>query len=83
MPRRRGYQLTIRHAMGLVAIAGVVLGLFAAHRQDQDVVAAFLLAALTIVVPVHFAIEANRRDAIESSGHRESETDPAGVDESF
>jgi hypothetical protein len=68
--------------MGLVAIAGVVLGLFAAHRQDPDVVAAFLLAALTIVVPVHFAIEANRRDGNESSGRRASEHDPGGVDDS-
>jgi hypothetical protein len=66
--------------MGLVAIAGVVLGLFAAHRQDQDAVAAFLFAALTIVVPIHFAIEANRRDGIESSGRRESEPDPGGGD---
>jgi hypothetical protein len=83
MPLRHGYELTIRHGMGLVAIAGVVLGLFAAHGQDQDVVAAFLLAALTIVVPIHFAIEGNRRDGIALSDHRESEPDPTGVDDSF
>jgi hypothetical protein len=59
--------LTILRAMALVAIVGVILGLFAAYPQDQDSVAFFLISSLLILVPVHLAIEGNRRDRIEAS----------------
>jgi hypothetical protein len=83
MPRRRKKQLTILRAMVLVAIACIILGLFGVHRHDTDVVGSLLLASLVIVVPVHFAIEGNRRDALEAGHCRTSEPDPEGARESF
>lgn len=53
---------TILRAMALTAVVGVILGVFAANRHDQDIVACLLIASLVIVVPLHLAIEGNRRD---------------------
>jgi hypothetical protein len=64
--------------MSLIAIIGIVLGLFAANREDWDSVAVFLLASLVIVVPVHFAIEGNRRDAVNAEVHRECGSNQEG-----
>ena len=63
MPHRYG---TARRsfAIVLIAIVGVILGLFAANPLDQETVAGLLLGSLVIIVPLHFAIEGNRRDAI-------------------
>jgi hypothetical protein len=55
-------RLTILQLMGLSAVAGGCLGLLAAYRHDADVIAAFMIASLVIVVPTHLAIEGNRRD---------------------
>lgn len=55
-------RLTIGQMMTLVAIAAGILGLFAASSDDPGLVA-FLFLCLVIVVPLHYAIEGNRRDS--------------------
>jgi hypothetical protein len=77
MPRRHRNRLTIRRAMGLIAATGVVLGLLVAANRDDDqgIVAVLLIASLVVVVPVHFAIEANRRDALNAGQHRPGDPD--------
>jgi hypothetical protein len=83
MPRRRKYRLTIRQLMALIAIAGTILGLFAAYPNDQGAVAFFLITFLVGVIPVHLAIEGNRHDPIVTGvnrmGHPDQEDFP-GLD---
>jgi len=50
-------------AMAVVAMTAIILGLFASNPEDYQFTAVCLIAALVIVVPVHCAIEGNRRDA--------------------
>ncbi len=76
MSHRQRNQLTILRAMSGIAILGVVLGVFAANRHDQDVVAAVLWASLVIIIPVHLAIEGNRRDVMNAGGERTGRSDP-------
>lgn len=83
MPRRHRNRLTIRRAMGLIAVTGVILGLLVAANRgdDEGFVAACLIASLVVVVPVHFAIEANRRDArdaLNAGQHRAGDPDQEG-----
>jgi hypothetical protein len=78
MAPRNGNRLTILRAIVLIAIVGVILGLFAASRNDPGMVAVLLLASLVVVVPVHFAIEGNRRDAINIKADRASHPDSQG-----
>lgn len=67
MSHRFKYRLTILGAMGYVAVVGCILALFAANRhQLEELITIILLPSLVILVPVHFAIEANRRDAIKA-----------------
>ena len=80
MPRRHGNRLTIRRAMGLIAATDVVLGLLIAANLDDDqgVFAVLLIASLVVVVPVHSAIEANRRDALNAGQYRPGDPDQEG-----
>jgi hypothetical protein len=64
MTQRSKNRLTIRRAMGLIGALAVILALVATNRDDADAVAFLLLASLVIVVPLHLAIEGNRRDAM-------------------
>ena len=81
MARRCKYRLTIRQWMALIAMAGIILGLFAANTNDQGAVVDFLITFLVVVIPVHFAIEGNRRDPVVTgctrTGYPDQE-DPAG-----
>jgi hypothetical protein len=61
--------------MSLIAIIGVILGLFAANPNDQDFVAVFLIMSLVFVVPVHLAIEGNRRDILNARLHQSGDSD--------
>ena len=83
MRRRCKHRLTIRQSMALIAIAGIFLGLFAAYPNDQVAVGCFLVAFLVVVIPVHFAIEGNRRDPIVTGfnrgGHPDQEDSPGPV----
>ena len=76
-------RLTIGQVMTLVAIVAVILGLFAASRDDPGLVAFPLLLCLVVVVPVHFAIEGNRRDSLGIDTERASHSDSQGSPESF
>jgi len=65
--------------MGITAVAGGILGLLVSVNRDDDqgFVALFVIASLVVVVPAHFAIEANRRDAFNTchGGHRFGQRD--------
>jgi hypothetical protein len=62
--------------MGLIAVTGGILGLLAANPKDQDFIAVFLIASLVVVVlPEHWAIEGNRRDARNAGFPREGDSD--------
>ena len=76
-------RLTIGQVMTLVAIVAVILGLFAANRDDPGLVAFPLLLCLVVVVPVHFAIEGNRRDSLGIDTERASLSDSQGPPKSF
>ncbi len=78
MPHQQRNRLTILRAMALIAIVGIILGLFAANPDDQGAVAGFLIASLVIVVPLHLAIEGNRRDGIDAGLHRVAHSDQDG-----
>jgi hypothetical protein len=78
MAQRRGNRLTILRAMVLIAIVGIILGLFAADRDDPGMVTVLLLASLVVVVPVHFGIEGNRRDVLNIEAGRASHPDSRG-----
>lgn len=64
--------------MVLIAIVGIIPGLFAADRKDPGMVAELLLASLVIIVPVHFGIEGNRRDALNIDADRARYADSRG-----
>jgi hypothetical protein len=70
-------RLTIFRAMGLIAVTGGVLSLFA-DPDDRSFVALSLIASLVLVLPVHFAIEGNRRDAFQAGHCREHARDEKG-----
>lgn len=59
LPRK---QVTIHQTMVLIAIAGVFLWLISAYREHLDALVCFLLPAIGLLIPMHYAIEANRRD---------------------
>jgi hypothetical protein len=65
--------------MGLIAVTGSILGLLAATSDDQDFIAVFLIASLVVaVLPLHLAIEGNRRDVRNAGFHREGDSDQEG-----
>jgi hypothetical protein len=76
-------RLTIGQVMTLVAIVAVILGLFAVSLDDPGLVAFPLLLCLVVVIPVHFAIEGNRRDSLGIDTERASHSDSQGSPESF
>ena len=78
MSHRHRNRLTIGRAMVLIAIVGIILGLFAAAGEHTGFVAELLLAALVIIVPVHFGIEGNRRDALNIDADRAWYSDSRG-----
>jgi hypothetical protein len=78
MPRQHANRLTIGRAMVLIAIVGIVLGLFAADREHPGTIAMLLLASLVVVIPWHLAIEGNRRDAPEVDSDRARNPDSRG-----
>ena len=61
--------------MGLIAVTSVILVLLVSANRDDDqgFVAVFIITSLVVVVPVHLAIEANRRDACDAlnAGHHQ------------
>jgi hypothetical protein len=75
MPSTYGYRLTISKLMALVCAVGIVLALFAIFPDDSDAVIGLIFVSLVFVVPIHFAIEGNRRDAI--AAHRAGEDEAA------
>ena len=64
----------------LIVVTSVILGLLLAgnHDDDQGFVTVFLIGSLVVVVPVHFAIEANRRDALNAGHHQAGDPDQEG-----
>jgi hypothetical protein len=64
MASKRGSPLTIAKLMVVVCASGIVLSLFAANPNDAGMIIGLIMASLVVVIPVHFAIEGNRRDAI-------------------
>ena len=80
MPRRHRNRLTIHHAMVLIVVTSVILGLLVSANRDDDqgFVAVFIITSLVVVVPVHFAIEANRRDALNAGHHQAGDPDQEG-----
>ena len=81
MARQCKYRLTIRQSMALIAIAGIILGLFAANTNDQDAVVVFLVTLLVVVIPGAFRDRRQpkrpRRYRLYSDGLPDQE-DPAG-----
>lgn len=50
--------------MSVIAVSGGVMALLAANRRDAEVILGLLVAAIVAaVLPIHVAIEGNRRDA--------------------
>jgi hypothetical protein len=83
MPGRRKYRFTIRQLRVATAIAGTILGLFAAYPNDPGAVMGFLISFLVMVIPVHLAIEGNRHDPIVTGINRRDhpdQGDSAGLD---
>ena len=63
-------QCSVGRLMGIIMLVGVSLGFLAANWDDRDAVLVILLPMIAIVVPLHFAIEGNRRDALRGAGDR-------------
>jgi len=68
------YRLTISSLMILVCVAGIVLAPFAAKPEDRGFVIFLFVASLVVVIPLHLAVEGNRRDAIAARHAREDNT---------